>query len=491
MQDSGGPERDKQRDWWARPVGGFAGLVQFVRGIPDRMRRPESLLMLMALLASVGAHMPPYVGLGALADYFEHEEKSKPKLPPSEVSFEIEAPSEPRLEPPKEPEPEPERALPKSKPEKKRPEGKRAEAEPPPVVEVPKPEDPKTSQLELPKPPPPPPVEERKQSITQKSQDPNVEPPPDAKYLAEESQRVEEETVAEIRDETKNDPNPQAAAPEAPGPEESGDSLADERGREHGADTPEQVAQEARAAQPPPTPKAVPQQKPAQPKVVQQKETPQMPTVIHDPMGSFVLAPAAPARRSQQGRDGRAGAQSPSQPNLRVSWNAFEQTFGREQLAQDRLPKEAKRRGAGREKRWSEFRAAIENYIEGGKPGNTTALNAAADPFAAYLAAFHRNLHMEFAHEFISSLPVGGALGDPTLVTKVEIVVNADGTLDRVGVVRSSGNLMYDFGAFNAVQRGAPYPRLPIRCAHPTAALTCAGRCTATRASAAPGTQSP
>ncbi|HEX6245708.1 MAG TPA: hypothetical protein VFZ61_32510, partial [Polyangiales bacterium] len=33
----------------------------------------------------------------------------------------------------------------------------------------------------------------------------------------------------------------------------------------------------------------------------------------------------------------------------------------------------------------------------------------------------------------------------------------------RVGVVKSSGNLMYDFGAFNAVQRGAPYPPPPER----------------------------
>jgi TonB family protein len=131
------------------------------------------------------------------------------------------------------------------------------------------------------------------------------------------------------------------------------------------------------------------------------------------------------------------------------------------------MPREAKRRGAGREKRWAEFRAAIENYIAGVKPGNQTALNAAADPFAAYLAAFHRNLHTEFVHEFIASLPSSGALADDSLVAKVEIVVNPDGTLDRVGVVKSSGNLMYDFGAFNAVQRGAPYPPPPEKIRSP------------------------
>ena len=94
MTDSGGPKQEKQRDPFRRPEGGLAGAWQFVRGVPDRMRRPESLLMLMALLASIGAHMPPYVGLGALADYFEAHEKKKPEhLPPAEVSFEIAEPA--------------------------------------------------------------------------------------------------------------------------------------------------------------------------------------------------------------------------------------------------------------------------------------------------------------------------------------------------------------------------------------------------------------
>jgi TonB family protein len=189
--------------------------------------------------------------------------------------------------------------------------------------------------------------------------------------------------------------------------------------------------------------------------------------VVRDPLGSFVLAPAEPSREGREGQKGQRGTQGATAPNLRVSWRTFENTFGAKELAQDRMPREVKRRGAGREKRWEEFRAAIENYVVGVKPGNQTALNAAADPFAAYLAAFHRNLHMEFAHQFLESLPAVGDLGDPNLVTKVEIVVNPDGTLDRVGVVKSSGNLMYDFGAFNAVQRGSPYPAPPEKIRSP------------------------
>jgi TonB family protein len=414
--------------------------------------------MLMALLASIGAHMPPWIGLGALADYFQHKEQEREKAKPVEVSFEV-PPSEPAAEPPKPEPPKPLRAQ-KPKPARQKPEPQKLPA-PMPEPEKKK-EEKLISQLELPKPPPEP-AQQRRQSITQKSEDPNVEPPPDAKYLAEESRRVEEETVAKVTDETKNDPDPQAAAPQAPGPEESGDSLKDERGREKGGDTRDEIASSSqRQPQPEPAPANQPA-RPSQPKLAPQQQVPQAPTIVHDPMGSFVLAPSRAAQAGQRGREGSEGQPA----NLKVSWRAFEQTFGAEQLAQDRMPREAKRRGAGREKRWSEFRAAVENYVAGVKPGNTTALNAAADPFAAYLAAFHRNLHMEFAQQFLGSLPIGGEFGDPQLMTKVEIVINPDGTLDRVGVVKSSGNLMYDFGAFNAVQRGAPYPPTPEKIRSP------------------------
>ena len=443
-----------------------------LRTVPERLKRPESLLMVLAIMASLGAHMPPYLGLGALADYFTEQEKNKPKpeLPP--VSFEIldDKPAEPT--PPVADQPEPTVKLPKPKPEKKqakpKPEPQKAKEEPKKeVVEL----TPQQKALTL---PPEPPKEARKQSITQKSDDPDVEPPPDAKYLAEESQRVEEETVASVTSETKNDPTPQESAPKAAGDEKSGDSREDERGAEQGSKTEQQQRAASRelrqqaVPRPPEPPSSQAPARPAPPAPAPSQPRAEAPaeTVIRDPLGTFVLAPSNPnaPRPSAQQPSGAPGRQ---QNHLKVSWSAFEQTFGAEQLAQDRMPREAKRRGAGREKRWEEFRASIENYVVGVKPGNQTKLNAAADPFAAYLAAFHRNLHVEFAHDFLSSLPASGELANPELVTTVEIVINADGSLDRVGVVRPSGNLMYDFGAFNAVQRGAPYPPTPEKIRSP------------------------
>jgi outer membrane biosynthesis protein TonB len=46
-------------------------------------------------------------------------------------------------------------------------------------------------------------------------------------------------------------------------------------------------------------------------------------------------------------------------------------------------------------------------------------------------------------------------------MTKLEIVLNRDGSVHRIGVVRSSGLLPFDFGAFNSVLRGQPYPPAP------------------------------
>jgi TonB family protein len=461
------PERPTAEKPRGSRFAGLLGLAEVLRTLPERMRRPEALIMVMALFASVGAHMPPYMGLGALADHFAAHPPPRPKLPPSEVSFEL---NDPGATPPAEPVHAPPE---KSKPVKPKPEKKVAPEMAKPEPELPKKAAPEPPNLKITDQaaaalPETPKADPRKQSITQKSEDPDVAPPPDAKFLAEQNRRVEEETVARVTDLSRDDPEPTPSAPQAPGDEQSGDSTEDDPRPSRAAVIRPSTKPTAQAPASEPAAPA-PGQRAAEAREAQTSQ-PEQPLVIQDPLGgSFALVPSQPAREAQsaqEGRAGRAGAPGVG-PSLKVSWQAFEQTFGAEQLAQDRLPREPKRRGAGREKRWSEFRAAIENYVAGVKPGNSTALNAAADPFAAYLAAFHRNLHMEFAHDFLGSLPVGGELGDPNLVTKVEIVVNPDGTLDRVGVVGSSGNMMYDFGAFNAVQRGAPYPPTPEKIRSP------------------------
>ncbi|HEY6877173.1 MAG TPA: hypothetical protein VI299_04100, partial [Polyangiales bacterium] len=180
-----------------------------LRGVPERLRRPESLLMIMAIMASLGMHMPPYLGLGALADYFDEQERlhKKEDLPPVSIDV-VSTPEPPQAKP--EPPPQPKAEAPKPKPKKK----EEPKKEKQPVAQQ-EPEKPKNELAIQPKPelqPPPPPPAQRKQSITQKSQDPNVEPPPDARFMAEESQRVLEESIASVTSETRDDPKPKASA---------------------------------------------------------------------------------------------------------------------------------------------------------------------------------------------------------------------------------------------------------------------------------------
>ena len=53
------------------------------------------------------------------------------------------------------------------------------------------------------------------------------------------------------------------------------------------------------------------------------------PTVVHDPRGTFVLAPASPGQAARKGQDAVAASNA---QKIKVSWSAFEATFGAEQL---------------------------------------------------------------------------------------------------------------------------------------------------------------
>lgn len=107
------------------------------------------------------------------------------------------------------------------------------------------------------------------------------------------------------------------------------------------------------------------------------------------------------------------------------------------------------------------WRSAIENYVARVKPGNTTALNTAASPFANYLNAIHNRIHPIFADQFLDSLPRLAAdhpLNRPDLVTFLEIVLSREsGALVRMGVTRSSGVTAFDVNALEAVSQAAPF----------------------------------
>ena len=466
-----------------------------------RWSRSSLLVFAAALLASLSVHLPVYEVLGVLARAFERE-KPRP-AEPSQVEFELasnDSPSDPKPETPK----TLQAAAQKAHQEKQR------------TRTPPRPDEPRPKKAELPKPPAPPapavetkavvvpppdrakPIE-NKLAVTQKSDDPKVPPPEDARFIAEENRRVSEEMIASVRSLTENDERPSASAPKTP--DEQQGNAPDDKPAElqnvEGED--KRIPDKREAREKPLSPSKLGQGDQRDEAVAHSPERGGSPSrseseravaagsehvggddktvVIQDGSGSIRIRRAEPghgpgsdggesskgaraeAPRSEGGRAGQG-------TNLKLSWSQFESTFGEKDLREQRdayLEQHRSRsRGGQREEDWRKFRAAVENFVDRVKPGNQTALNAAASPFAAYLAEMHRSIHREFAMRFLPSLPlVGGAFSDPTLVTRLEIIVNNDGSLHQVGVVRTSGFTPFDYGAWNAVTRAAPFPQPP------------------------------
>ncbi len=493
---------------WATPALAVFGVALLVSALAH--------LQVFGVLGVLATRLPPPAPRAPVALHFEVADGPLPAVaPPAPLAADAEpdvvagnvppAPLPPPVSPPERPRP-PAVPLPRAA----RPDV--ARVTPPPVVAPP-----------LPAAPPPPTGADRRQSITQRSDDPSVPPPPDARFLAEQSRRVEEETVAALRNHQEDapEPTPGRARPSSnpdPGNAEDNESadMRDREGHEERTATRAEAAEDRpREAdtRPPPNVVARGDTAPSGPDRAStgaeagsaaasegrapvagggEEREPEM-VVIHDGMGTFRVPAASRAARGAglgalggiavagTGRgargDGAAagGARSGGGrgrgmgvegPDLRVSWSALEDVYGADELEREREAYVRERRsraaGSNREQNWRDFRAAIENYVPGVRTGNQTALNAAASPFAAYLAEVHRRIHRQFADRFLPSLPVNlGELADRSLRTKLELIFNADGTMHRVGVIETSGYTPFDYGAFEAVMRGQPYPEAP------------------------------
>jgi TonB family protein len=126
--------------------------------------------------------------------------------------------------------------------------------------------------------------------------------------------------------------------------------------------------------------------------------------------------------------------------------------------------RKSEHRGSWSASNFDRWRSAIENYVSSVKPGNQTALNAAAVPFASYLNGMHNRIHPIFAEGFLQSLdnlPPSHPMNDKHLVTRLEIVLTREGHLKRMGVVRTSGITAFDIAALDAVDRAAPFGPAP------------------------------
>lgn len=352
------------------------------------------------------------------------------------------------------------------------PEPKRRAAKTPVVAErQPEPETPPEPTPETPPEaaqPRPPEPEKRNRKSVDLDNDKEVEPPPDAKYLAQKNNRTDVETRAADTNLEREQKGEKGSSPSERKDEEVGDEddkiaeLEDQKsrlGREAPNVTPRQEQD-------------LPREGAKQNKtLLSLRDTPDRmhqvtpetadPTLPADPEG---LKPfreeGLQSLRDLKGKQGSASSQ-----RLRLTADQYRYLFGDDAEAAERLAQQERSRRGGRfAARMERARSALENFIPEVRPGNQTALNTRAAPFAAFIARMHRSIHKLWGFGFLDDIdgkPMSNPFNDRSLMTKLEIVLNADGSIHRVGVIRASGNTGFDVAAVDVAYSAGPYPEPP------------------------------
>lgn len=382
--------------------------------------------------------------------------------------------------PPLEPTPEPlDQPAKPEKPEKKAKVDKEKLKKPeepakkkPPEPQKPEPEVVVPPLPAMPPPPPPPPERKAHEKMVDVDTDKEVPPPPDAKFLAEKNNRVEQETRAQDTNLLKNQKGQEAA------------SAPSQRQDDHPGGDKDKIAQieEQKSMLGRQAPDVTPHQNPelAQPPDEHEQVRKSL-LALRDPApkhheltpetADLSLPHAADGEIPLPSRANRGNKSDPAQipdgkkTKLALSSKDYEYLFGADAEAERRLAQQSKSTRQGKfQQKLARVRAAVENFIPEVRPGNQTALNTRAAPFAAYIARMHRSIHELWGFgqlEEWDDKPNSSAFNNRNLVTELEIVLNGDGTVDRIGVARSSGLLEYDVAAVDVAYSAGPYPDPP------------------------------
>ncbi|HKQ68098.1 MAG TPA: TonB family protein, partial [Polyangiaceae bacterium] len=365
---------------------------------------------------------------------------------------------------------------------------------------------------------PPPPTDHR--IAVKQHAEPDQEDNPTAKFIADEANHVNEESVAQITAHDQDDPNPNPGGHHA-GPqgrpgnsdhEKVGDSDDHAGDPTHApgenAQTPDTAHTQKAAAAPPagsptkmpvrglePSPKLAGTKAPAPPTPAAPKAPaaggagPAAPEAVASPTEGFRLDPARPGADGASNKAGEGHARLPPPPvpsspigmlglggtptpsgiNLNLTPQSVVAVVGEDKLTKERMADGERRKSAHRgswtNSSFERWRAAIENYVSSVKTGNQTALNAARSVFGTYLVTIHNRIHPIFAEDFLGSLgglPPTHPMNDPALQARLEIVLDRDdGRVVRMGIVRTSGITAFDIAALDAVQRASPFGKPP------------------------------
>ncbi|MEA2699489.1 MAG: hypothetical protein QOI66_3760 [Myxococcales bacterium] len=389
------------------------------------------------------ADLPPIEDLTqpppALSDRSPPDRK-KPKLAPKEKDKQKDKPAKP---------------VPPSKPE--------PEVKIPPLPPMPK---------EAPPPPPPPPERKAHEKMVDLDNDKDVPPPKDAKFLAQKNNRAEVETRATDTNLEKAQKGAESsAAPSERHDQEIGDDKAkiadldkiqSAEGKKAPAVTPH-INPELSQEEPSPSPNksllALRDPAPRRHELTPETVDPSLPRTADGDI-------AMPNNQPMRGKPKDSSALTKGKRmKLALTGNDYEYLFGADAAAERRLAQKERSQKLGKfQKRQARLQSALENFIPEVKPGNQTALNTRAAPFAAYIARMHRSIHrlwgfgqLEDWDEKSGSNP----FNNQDLLTTLEMVLNADGTVDKITIVRASGYLPYDVAAIDVAYSAGPYPDPP------------------------------
>lgn len=370
------------------------------------------------------------------------------------------------------PEPEKQRERPKPK-DKKKPEEKPPELVPEPPKPEEKKEEPKPEQPEQPK-------EKidfelmQLKMVEQLEEKDEKDAPDDAHYLSNVNRDVTEETRAEVTNLQKDAEKARASQQE---PSESPDKgMADENKIAETREQKSQLAEQAPKVQTSPETK-IPEQNDPKPKsLLSMRDLPpreHAPEMLKheaqaDAASSGELAPdqraqAAVMRREKQ-QQGASDSKSPVL-KFKLSRNQMDALFGRDVAAAKDVisQRQSKKKGIWEEAR-ELYQSPLENMVPEVRAGNQTALRSRKHPFAQFIATMHRTIHDKWAFGFLEQLDTMGRnhdLNKIELWTRVEIVLNGDGSLDKLRTIRFSGNMQFDNAAREVVRNAGPFPQPP------------------------------
>jgi TonB family protein len=292
-------------------------------------------------------------------------------------------------------------------------------------------------------------------------------PPPDAKYLAQKNNRVQEETRA-----TDTNLEREQKGNEGSSPSERKEGQVGDANRKIARDE-DVKSQRGRSA-----PSVVPHVDPRRPEssapsksLLSMRDVPKRdhevtpetanPSLPRDPDGLQSTLDDRPEAVKDLG-----GTQGDSRKmRLSITGKQYEYLFGDDAEAAARLAQKERSHRPGRfTERLGRVQSALENFIPEVRPGNQTALNTRAAPFAAFIARMHRNIHELWGFGFLEDLeskPASYPLNNPNLVTKLEIVLGGDGTISKITIIQASGLMQFDVAAIDAVYSAGPFPDPP------------------------------